>query len=214
MAIGFTRSNGSGASYIRAFLGFIPACTASNLTDGLLPWQIAAILVIRRVPQRNALVVLGDCNCPLRKGANAGHKVEIGTGASPPDQTRLQGLLEGHSLVQLNSWSRAAGATYIHSKGSSRVLSTIILRSQQSDARAFGTAQPAQLAQYIGLRWSLPNFLSGLAYFKGQSIYYLGTWTLRVIMQGLYHQQYPDSLASGPCRVGLSTWFLGWDPKP
>ena len=93
--------------------------------------------LLQVAPARNTLVLLGDFNSPIRPCAAAGTRINPGrqTGAMPPDQAHLQQLLEDFSLLHVNSWCRAAGATYHHGKGAS-LIDHILLRASQSDARA------------------------------------------------------------------------------
>ncbi|OLP90272.1 hypothetical protein AK812_SmicGene28190 [Symbiodinium microadriaticum] len=64
---------------------------------------------LQRIPKRHTLLLVGDFNCPLKSYPQAGPRTQAGSGTMPPDQARLQTIVEEHGLAHLNSWCRAAG---------------------------------------------------------------------------------------------------------
>ncbi|CAE7252111.1 unnamed protein product [Symbiodinium sp. CCMP2592] len=92
---------------------------------------------LQRLPARNTLIMLGDCNTPLKPSGAAGVRIATGQSSSPgpSDQARLQALIEDFSLCHLNSWCRSAGPTYHHAKGTS-LIDHVFMRHLQADDRA------------------------------------------------------------------------------
>ena len=90
---------------------------------------------IRRIPKRHTLLVLGDYNCPLKSCPTAGTRVCLEGGKMPPDQGRLQTLVEELGLVHLNSWCKEARGTFVHAKGTS-LTDHVLMRAAQTDKRA------------------------------------------------------------------------------
>ena len=62
----------------------------------------------------------------------------------PPDQARLQTIVEEHGLAHLNAWCRAAGPTFVHAKAAS-VIDHVLMRASQTDNRA-KQAKPVDVA--------------------------------------------------------------------
>ena len=90
---------------------------------------------LQRIPKRHTLMIVGDFNCPLKPYPQAGPRVQAGGHTMPPDQARLQTLVEEYSLTHLNSWCKAAGPTFVHAKGAS-LIDHILMRTSQTDNRA------------------------------------------------------------------------------
>ena len=90
---------------------------------------------IRRIPQRHTLLVLGDYNCPLKPCPTAGTRVCPTGSKMPPDQGRLQTLVEELGLTHLNSWCKEARGTFAHDKGAS-LIDHVLMRTTQTDNRA------------------------------------------------------------------------------
>ena len=90
---------------------------------------------LQRIPKRHTLMIVGDFNCPLKPYPQAGPRVQTGGSTMPPDQARLQNLVEEYGLTHLNSWCKAAGPTFVHAKGAS-LIDHIFMRSSQTDNRA------------------------------------------------------------------------------
>ena len=99
---------------------------------------------LQRIPKRHTLMIVGDFNCPLKPYPQAGPRVQAGGNTMPPDQARLQTLVEEYSLTHLNSWCKAAGPTFVHAKGAS-LIDHIFMRTSQTDNRA-KQAKPVDLA--------------------------------------------------------------------
>ena len=99
---------------------------------------------LQRIPKRHTLMIVGDFNCPLKQYPQAGPRVQAGGNTMPPDQARLQTLVEEYSLTHLNSWCKAAGPTFVHAKGAS-LIDHIFMRTSQTDNRA-KQAKPVDLA--------------------------------------------------------------------
>ena len=85
---------------------------------------------LSRLPERHTLILGGDHNCHLRPSACAGPQAGSNHSNSMPDQHILQKLLEDLRLLQVNSWTRKAGPTYIHPTGSSQIDHLIGRQSQ------------------------------------------------------------------------------------
>ncbi|CAE7307131.1 unnamed protein product [Symbiodinium sp. CCMP2592] len=68
---------------------------------------------LKTLPTRHTLLLLGDFNTPLAAHPRAGRVVTKWNSRLPADAPRLTRLLDDYDLMQLNSWSRRAGPTYI-----------------------------------------------------------------------------------------------------
>ena len=99
---------------------------------------------LQRIPKRHTLMIVGDFNCPLKSYPQAGPRIQTGSSTMPPDQARLQTLVEEYGLTNLNSWCKAAGPTFVHAKGAS-LIDHILMRTSQTDNRA-RQAKPVDLA--------------------------------------------------------------------
>ncbi|CAE7215822.1 Pol, partial [Symbiodinium sp. CCMP2456] len=99
---------------------------------------------LSRVPERHTVILGGDHNCHLRPSVCAGPQAGRGHTGSVPDQHLFQKLLEDLRLLQVNSWTRKAGSTYIHPTGSSQI-DHLIGRQSQVDNLA-KQARPIQVA--------------------------------------------------------------------
>ena len=97
-------------------------------------WQVLETQ-IRRIPKRHTLLVLGDYNCPLKPCPIAGTRICLDGNKMPPDQGRLQTLVEELGLLHLNSWCKEARGTFVHEKGSS-LIDHLLMRAAQTDNRA------------------------------------------------------------------------------
>ncbi|CAE7423381.1 Pol, partial [Symbiodinium sp. CCMP2592] len=121
-----------------------PLALQSSKTIRLAVWECIG-KILAALPARNTVIMLGDFNTQIKPCAAAGTRICSGTSTSthPPDQARLQHLVEDFSLLHLNSWCKAAGPTYHHNKGAS-LIDHIIMRSSQADDRA-RQARPLRL---------------------------------------------------------------------
>ncbi|CAE7732421.1 unnamed protein product [Symbiodinium sp. CCMP2592] len=121
-----------------------PLALQSSKTIRLAVWECIG-KILAALPARNTVIMLGDFNTQIKPCAAAGTRICSGTstGTHPPDQARLQHLVEDFSLLHLNSWCKAAGPTYHHNKGAS-LIDHIIMRSSQADDRA-RQARPLRL---------------------------------------------------------------------
>ena len=99
---------------------------------------------LQRIPKRHTLMIVGDFNCPLKSYPQAGPRIQAGGSTMPPDQARLQNLVEDYGLTHLNSWCKAAGPTFVHAKGAS-LIDHLLMRTSQTDNRA-KQAKPVDLA--------------------------------------------------------------------
>ncbi|CAE7862141.1 unnamed protein product, partial [Symbiodinium microadriaticum] len=99
---------------------------------------------LKRIPKRHTLLPVGDFNCPLKTYPQAGPRIQTGGCTMPPDQARLQALVEDYGLAHLNSWCKAAGPTYVHAKGAG-LIDHVLMRASQVDNRA-KQAKPVDLA--------------------------------------------------------------------
>ncbi|CAE7475477.1 Pol [Symbiodinium sp. CCMP2592] len=121
-----------------------PLALQSSKTIRLAVWECIG-KILAALPARNTVIMLGDFNTQIKPCAAAGTRICSGnsSGTHPPDQARLQHLVEDFSLLHLNSWCKAAGPTYHHNKGAS-LIDHIIMRSCQADDRA-RQAKPLRL---------------------------------------------------------------------
>ncbi|CAE7688676.1 Pol [Symbiodinium sp. CCMP2592] len=121
-----------------------PLALQSSKTIRLAVWECIG-KILAALPARNTVIMLGDFNTQIKPCAAAGTRICSGTSTSthPPDQARLQHLVEDFSLLHLNSWCKAAGPTYHHNKGAS-LIDHIIMRTSQADDRA-RQARPLRL---------------------------------------------------------------------
>ena len=87
-----------------------PKATKQAKEIRLEVWE-ALRKLLHILPARNTVVLLGDYNCPIKSCAATGVRISPGrySGHMPPDQFRLQQLMEDFSLVHLNSWCRGPG---------------------------------------------------------------------------------------------------------
>ena len=131
-----------------------PKATKQAKEIRLEVWE-ALRKLLHILPARNTVVLLGDCNCPIKSCAATGVRISPSrySGNAPPDQFRLQQLMEDFSLVHLNSWCRGAGATFFHHQGVS-LIDHILMRGTQLDDRA-KQAKPVKLGLAA---WRLGNY--------------------------------------------------------
>eukprot|EP00435_Cladocopium_sp_Y103_P001309 s3830_g1.t1 len=107
--------------------------------------------VLRALPHRNSLVLLGDFNCSLPPMTSfAGShlfkwKDSLTAGTQHADAGRFASLVRHYGLVALNSWNATLGPTYIHNDAVSRI-DYIFTRKHTADG----------LARQIGYLWNSP----------------------------------------------------------